>query len=106
MLNVKNSNIILGDTFPEKQITLGLYDEKRIKIISEARTGWYDWELFFDIIADDEPQEIPVKVTNFPLRLAAPARDYHVMLREAKYNLSGDLGGVQAVSMDELSRWI
>lgn len=103
--NVKNNPLVLGDIFPGKQITLGPHDAKQITIIAEARTGYYEWELFFDIIADGERQVIPVKTTNgFPLRLAAPARGYRVALEEMYHpdNANDVFGGVRVIGMKEL----
>jgi hypothetical protein len=103
--NVRDNPLGLGDIFPGKQITLGPHDEKQMTIIAEARTGYYEWELFFDIIADGERQIIPVKITNdFPLRLAAPVKNYSAALREMYHpdNAHDVFGGVRAVGMEEL----
>lgn len=88
--NVKNNPIELLGLFPSKQVTLGAHDMLRMRVLAEARAGCYEWEFSLDIFADSTRQSVPIKVRNFPLRIAAPVDNYQSVLQEQGHSPTGD----------------
>jgi hypothetical protein len=73
---------VLADPFPTAQITLDAHAVHAIDVRAEAKQFFSEWELVFELLADGEPVNVPIRIDGRTFRTTGKASAYQAGLRE------------------------